>query len=298
MRVWLVSLIVMGCAAPVSGPDKRMTVTSRQEPCDVPSPYLSHFGTAETLRGRVLTVSVFTSDAHHSWEEHDKQRMLSLTRTAQEFLLRESKAWEVELSFANHEIGLDRDVRFSLPPDVRGYSHRSWVREMLRSRDVGDLEAWVDGLRAKYGADQVHIVVFPKTRGRSYAMPYDEGVASWEDDPKEDAFDDELEATIVYAERSFGSAQEATTIAHEILHLYGARDLYESPRFGRERYMLARIHHQRDIMHTTGNIWTLEIQGYTAWLLGWTQCRRPWFDTLTFDPPSGTLIDVPSGEHP
>lgn len=290
-------LLMLGCGAAtpsvVSSPP---TPKPRVVTCEERTPYLGHHGSAEVLRGRVLTVSIFVADAYESWSPEDKREMVQKTKMAQNFIRREARDWGVDVTFENLELGLVRDVRYALPPTHHITGGRIWVRELLKSMAVTDLEDWVDGLRKRHDVEQVHLAVFPKATGRSYALDYNAAVAKWRED--EDKYDDELESTIIYARNILGQVEDATTIAHEILHLYGARDLYESSRFARDRHLVARSQYKDDVMLTNGYIWALKIQDYTAWLLGWSSCKRSWFDMLTYDLPTGYPLLEPSEARP
>ena len=77
------------------------------------------------------------------------------------------------------------------------------------------------------------------------------------------AFDDQG-ATILIPER-------AATVAHEVLHLFGAEDFYEPEARAREA---TRRYPNAVMLQSNRAIADVEISDYTAYKIGWTQ-KRP-----------------------
>ena len=104
------------------------------------------------------------------------------------------------------------------------------------------------------------VLILANKAGNGYAIQY-----SYEMD-KNLYF---LERTILYQKYLNDSELASSSIAHEILHLFGAWDLYETFEQTKDREVKARELFPDDIMlQTSYNINELNIDKLTAWLTG------------------------------
>lgn len=114
--------------------------------------------------------------------------------------------------------------------------------------------------------------------GRPYSMRYAKGLN------KKKYF---MEGTIVYNRYANGAPIPVpAVIAHEILHLYGAWDLYATYAQTKDRQYKANELYPRDIMlRVDHNINSLSIGSLTAWLIGWNKKQEDiyeWFRPSDF----------------
>ena len=106
----------------------------------------------------------------------------------------------------------------------------------------------------------MHAVVYLNAAGRSMAAPYYSGqrMARF------------MEACVVYRAHLTGARKGPSSIAHEILHLYGAWDLYPSRHLTTAQAALAAGAFPNDIMlRQPRDILTADIGPLTAWRIGW-----------------------------
>lgn len=123
----------------------------------------------------------------------------------------------------------------------------------------------LEDARAYAGTEQVAVLFCLDKPGRSYAsaMSYDSDV---------------MESAVLYT--SFKNAEtRASAVAHELMHLFGAEDMYAEGDKRVNRAALAEILHPNELFY--GEQWNLydNIVGpYTAYMVGWLEELPPEYD--------------------
>jgi hypothetical protein len=109
-----------------------------------------------------------------------------------------------------------------------------------------------------------------KGKGNGYAMPFSSNMNS------EKHF---VEGAILY-EKYLGNGDLASSsIAHEILHLYGSWDLYKTFAQTQDREDKARKLFPNSVMlRTSYNIKELNIDEVSQWLIGWNDSPKDWYE--------------------
>ena len=114
---------------------------------------------------------------------------------------------------------------------------------------------------------QVAILLLVNKDGRSHA-----GIDFSDDNG------DDVECTTIFSSLM---GHKTASVNHELLHLFGAEDLYEEKSTGENaaRAAIAKIHYPNDIMLAGSN---KSIGAYTAYAVGWTDeapevCTAPEF---------------------
>ncbi len=220
---------------------------------DIGSPRCSYDrGSCGKLEGRQVIVSMFVNTEEYKWEEEDKEETLRKLSLATAYLENEARKNGREVEFIydwKEEKGLDYKgkVKFNIKDD-----------EIFIDSLDKKLSLWLqylidyDKIKEEYSSDGVFMMVFFNTDGRSYAINYD-------------GLDNPDETVIMYA----GSAP--SVYAHEILHLYGARDMYEGEQFTDETVAFLKKKYPDEIMLNTeaGDKITKKISPLTAYYIGW-----------------------------
>jgi hypothetical protein len=90
-----------------------------------------------------------------------------------------------------------------------------------------------------------------------------------------------VEGAVVYEQDNSGNGVVSSVIAHEILHLYGAWDLYQTFTQSAENEERARRLFPSSIMRRIADdINELEVDEVSAWLVGWKPNRLAWYESL------------------
>ena len=119
--------------------------------------------------------------------------------------------------------------------------------------------------------EQIAYVVMLDKGGRSYSLPYSGR-------NRDVSADYELEYSVIFSGFTDTSRDSASdTVAHELLHLFGAQDYY----YPESRKALAEQYYPKDIMLCDmPDLEYFTLEAFTAYTLGWTDeipdvCQEP-----------------------
>ena len=182
-------------------------------------------GSAKTLEGRSVLVSIYLSRENPGWDAAGISKSAEHLRIAMDFLISESVEYGKDLEFI-YDIETYPDLRYDMSYDgefafFTGDSD-SEMEPALAEKTNGAIDDFIENsipykaLADKYGTDSIAYIVFvDKGEGRCYALPNSVGGVSNR-----------------YHEKAFmitsDSAPTPATIAHETLHLFSAPDLYKT----------------------------------------------------------------------
>lgn len=228
-------------------------------------------GTARRLRGKVGIVVVDVSSAKKNDVSLRRRTAKTAALGAKKALLREAKKADVDdLSIDLFLLPIDGDVSMQVDPgspSVGAATNQALARMRAKGHDLRELDAFLRARGYRERAVMVHTT----------ALVPGSGVA----------FNDGRHGIDV---AFFDASHEGTMVfAHELLHLFGADDLYDIARFD---------------PHDTGDIMALGhgvcVKETTAWAIGWSKNRpvrsyfgRPDFDDLPDESDIGTEEEEP-----
>ena len=229
------------------------------EPGELGNPRSSYkLGSAKNLEGKNLIYSLFVDTPDAKWTDRDKKKALKNLEIAKEYIETEAKSYHKKVDLVvdfeeNEDLTGSARINFSLK-DGEDYEEAldeeiaAWLDEQI------DYEA----LTKEYKAKGIATIVFVNHKGSTYAICYD-GV----DNPQE--------SLVMFA------GEVPAVYAHEILHLFGAHDLYEDAEYTEEVCEYVKKAYPGEIMYTVkdenGRLNNSEIQNelspITAYHLGW-----------------------------
>lgn len=257
-------------------------------------------GSASYLNGSTVFVSFFIEDPHSSWSDEERALVMSKLDIATDYLISAGASYGKTVSLT-YDIYDHPDLAYtvSYPKNIRDNDDSArdlldymvdYIAETIPTAD----------LLNKYQATSIGYLCFLNKDGVSYTFPY------YDDDSDcylyETCFlylkcDDEYEPPAVYA--------------HEILHLFGARDLYETNEtdgISKEFVQYIETNYPNEIMLTTydenwNNVQdhvTNDLTDITAYFIGWLD-TIPELSTYpsieTEYPACFTEVDHPSGNY-
>jgi hypothetical protein len=231
-------------------------------------------GSAYRLAGSVYTLTCFVSGPDDQWAPEEKQSILSRLREGTQWLTAQAAKYNVSVSFTGGTFGWTDDIK--LPEIDRGTSSGKERVDMVSVvlAKVGyarPLDLY-NSLIAKTKCDNVQVVIFIKGQGNGYTMAFTTGM------DEEMYF---LEGSVLYEKYWTGGALRPSSIAHEILHQYGAWDLYKTFQQTQENEDRARQMFPNSIMlRYFDDINEAEVDELTAWLVGWNTNPKPVYDTF------------------
>ena len=239
-------------------------------------------GSVGFITDRTLLLSVYLEEPDYHWTEEEIQVTNRVKKIAYSFLekeLKEKYNTEIQLLYDVEE---NPDLLFHMKVEENIPVYVTTEQE----REIDDLEdAWIATLPVcelmeKYEADSVGFLFFVAHEGCSYSSMHfiDDGVKTWD------------ESCLLYLRDMYSKTLEYETpavYAHELLHLYGAEDLYtDADVFSKDTYKKAQEQFAGDLMINTYDV----INGkYTIYSDSVRQVITP----LT-----AYLIGVPGVEYP
>lgn len=234
-------------------------LSAAPEPGELGNPRSSYkLGSARSLEGKNLIYSLFVDTPDAEWTDRDKKKALKNLKIAKEYIEAEAKGYHKKVDLVvdfeeNEDLTGNARIHFSLK-DGEDYE------EALDEEIAGWLEEQIDyeALTKEYKAKGIATIVFVNHKGSAYAICYD-GV----DNPQE--------SLVMFA------GEVPAVYAHEILHLFGAHDLYEDAEYTEEVCEYVKKAYPDEIMYTVkdekGRLNSSEIQNQlspvTAYHLGW-----------------------------
>lgn len=251
------------------------TVASEHEEITPPSEETTHpedelgnprssygLGSAAFLKGRNILVSLFVTTPESGWTDREQEAVLQKIGVAVDYIEGQAKQYDVstELIYdwsSQRDLKVEAKTDFPINEDVDFVDRLDeeiayWFEQKISYEKL--LEA--------YDAEGIATCVFVNNAGISYAIVYD-------------GTDNVKESLILFTGDYYnhGKEETAAAYAHEILHVFGAHDLYEDAEFTREVTDYVADTYPNEIMLTvsgsgTGKI-TQIISPVTAYHLGW-----------------------------
>ena len=216
-------------------------------------------GICQEFMGESLVVLLFMDDDESSWSEQEIDSYTSNSvLPALGFLKREAGRWNVELDFQLESYSsatTDYTLQYFgvIPTRVSDDEDRDTLEQA--AGDLGFASPWVlySYMQSQYPSKNIIFITLFNKYGRSYTMQY-----------ARKSLTRSVEYCVIFAK-----TRPASTLAHEITHLFGAEDLYaENSSASTEE--IAKREYPNDIMHTYLALEENCIDAYTAYAMGWT----------------------------
>ena len=200
-------------------------------------------GPCGEFKGNVCFYFVFVSTPMHRWKKKDIDQFFTSFYEARDALLIEAKRYDVPLSIESGYFSFKINKKYNL--------NDGWLTYLLKKsfkQEEASLYELYQHYAKEYHYDSTPFIFVFNTKGRSYAQQSQEGYDSFYD-----------EKAVLFTKET--PEYNAFNIIHEVLHLYGAIDLYypESIKNIVEQY------YEESVML---NIST-SVDPLTAYLIGW-----------------------------
>lgn len=219
-------------------------------------------GSAAFLKGRNILVSLFVSTPESAWTEEEQQEALEKLKTAADYIETQAKAYDTDV-----EVIFDWNSQFKLKAEAYTDFPINEDTDFMDRLDE-EIARWFnekiscEELLEEYEAEGIAICVFVNNPGISYAIVYD-------------GTDNVKESIILFTGDYYRLGQEETAAvyAHEILHVFGAHDLYEDAEFTKEvTDYVADVYPDEIMFSVSGSsagIISQNLSPITAYHLGW-----------------------------
>lgn len=222
-------------------------------------------GTCRDLSGTPYVLSIYIDDDESSWTVEEAENFQnSVVVPGLEFVNEQAALWGVSLDLGSGMYVTDSSKDISIQYDgtiltlLNGEAtpREEILKQAARSMGFLSTKSFYQHLQELTGEQQVAILLFVNKDGRSHAQ----------NDFKADD-GEEIECCVIYSSQNSNSTRFGT-ISHELLHSFGAEDLYEEKSTGERagRAAIAEQYYPNDIMLHNGS----EVGAYTAYAVGWT----------------------------
>ena len=220
-------------------------------------------GSAGVLSGHVHVYNIFARDHFSDWNAEQKQTVLDKVQQAYRFLTEHCGQHGVEVKFTDES---SAEVLCSHRIPIDTFVDPRWTEKVIGTATGKSGNELVSWLRKETSADHVLICLHINKSALSYNLAVYDRVS--------DHF--AAERMICFASYPDDRPTAAATYAHEILHLFGAGDLYFPFDSGDERKKQAAELFPHDVMYRVDyNLGRLNIGPFTAYRVGWTDELDP-----------------------
>ena len=232
-------------------------------------------GSAKTLRGDTYILMCFISDSSNAWSSDEKRGMINKTREALSWMKNQALRYNVGVNFEEGVYGEDADIKLDNIAYGRGSGpgrplDTTMVSRVMKALGWQDSLSFYNWVNQNKKSDNSLVLIFIKGTGIGYAYEYIQGVS-------EELFF--MEGAVLYERYTNNNELASASIAHEILHLFGAWDFSRTHEQTQDREDKARQLFPNSIMlRVSNNINELSIDEVTAWLVGWKSNPEPWYE--------------------
>jgi hypothetical protein len=208
----------------------------------------------------VLLYHIWAEDAGSSWTAAGQAEVRDRVRAAIGFLNHWAGVFGIDLAFVEETAGRVQSGG-EIPTDM--FADPVWTQRLIESAGAGDGNRFVADLKQRHKADGAIFVIHVSKAAMSYNLSFYDGLH-----PVYAA--ERIVCFWGYPDRT---PTCAASYAHEILHSFGAGELYFPFDRTDERAKRAKGLFPNDIMcRVDRNIAALNIGPFTAYRIGWTDC--------------------------
>ena len=236
----------------------------------------SYAGSASALRGKCLVVNIFLNDGESSWKENDIAESLSRLGKALDFLSAECASYGAQVEFTASDITYSPRLSTSekVPSDME---NTIWIDLLFGKTVFGSLQGYVNDQFDTASYDNYCVLIHINKQGRCYSLYCDRANYDWQ-------FYNCERAVIYHTDdTSYVYCDYPAVYAHEILHLFGATDLY-GEYVSDEAASIIEHYFPNDIMHSVGSdLGFFAVSPYTAYASGMTSALHEQFVAVSED---------------
>ena len=227
---------------------------------------ITNAGSARVLEGKIYVITFFVSET--DWPIDKKMDLFKQMRDAESWLEWRASEYGKTVRFVNGVHGLFEPFVTDILPDYESGKPSTEIAETYLRQAGCPVDGYKEWVKKNSGCDQSLVFVVANKEGRGYASPIASGGS-----------DRHPEGAILYHSANY--PLYAGSIIHEILHLFGAVDLYHTCDQSAENDELMETMYPKEVMHYSHYpLKELMISPLTAWLVGLTDKQEDWFKTF------------------
>lgn len=246
----LVAALLLPGVAPAQVPEKAKGLKTNQAT-------KRNNGSAGVLLGPVCLYNLFVSDKESGWSKQERDNVRVRMEAAAEFISLHARRYGKNLNIVQ---AYKDDLKYEagLPTDM--FASPVWTEEVLKTTGAASGNELVLQLKKKYKVEHVLLVIHVNKKATSYSLSFYDNI-------------DQMyaaERVVCFNQYGDGRLSAAATYAHEILHGFGAGELYFPFDEGDARKKLGTMLFPDDVMRRVDyDIRRVNIGAYTAYRVGW-----------------------------
>lgn len=208
------------------------------------------------LYGDIYTLCFFVDTQRDQWSEEEVAYYLGELENSQYWLMEEASVYGAEINFINDYFQTVEEV-VEVPTVTSANSFRL-LQEVMLQMSYKDYRDFLNFQQFDIEENKLSVLFFVKSNDRSHARNY--------------SHKKNLDTAIIYAKSTFGRVTSHYTFSHELLHLFGAWDLYKGESQTLDQATKLKELFPNSIMiNTWSNQENLEVDELTAFLVGWAE---------------------------
>lgn len=213
-------------------------------------------GSAAVLTGRVVLANIYVSDTRSGWTRRARRDVRRRMSSAVGFI----KAQAVHYDRHVTVIEVDFDAKYEADVPTEMTADPAWTQKAIAAAGKGVASDCADHLKVEHDAEHVLFVLHVNKPGQSYNLAFSDGIDR----------EYRAERVVCFTRLDNEWPAPAATYAHEILHGFGAGELYFpfDETDSRER-VASRIFDDDVMFRVDYQLQRLEIGPYTAYRVGW-----------------------------
>lgn len=222
-----------------------------------------NIGSARVLDGSVYLYHIFVSDIHSGWTEHEKQVVRNKLSESHNFITLHSRRHKKRVNFVDDFSG-EAKIEKRVPTDA--HADPEWTEYTIRKASGLSGVQLIQQLRNQSKIKNVIICLHVDKAALSYNLAFYKNVSQKY----------QAERMVCFTSYPDGRETSSATYAHEVLHLFGAGDLYFPYDDNARRKTEAGRLFPNDVMYRVDyDIHTLNVGPFTAYRVGWVDKLQP-----------------------
>ncbi|MFK7771785.1 MAG: hypothetical protein AB8F94_06585 [Saprospiraceae bacterium] len=209
----------------------------------------------QSLIGEVHILTLFVDTQNEYWEDDEKIYYKGQLTKSQDWLVDEAANYDQELEFNNETFFVDNYETIYIEKVKRGDNPKGTISSVMDELGYDDFDHFLDRNNFDFKEQKLKLLLFVKSFDRSHAYNY--------------FSNSDLDVSIVYCKSSYGMLTDHKVISHEVLHQFGAWDLYQGQSQTQKNAKRAKELFPNSIMINTFTNKKLEVDDLTAWRVGW-----------------------------
>ncbi len=210
----------------------------------------------QSLIGDVHLLTLFVDTQDDQWEDEEKQFYFNELQSSQEWLVSEAEFYNQDLVFQNETFFVLNQRTIYLESLTRKQRPKFIVSKVMTELGYESFDDFLDKNNFDFKRNKLKLLFFVKSNDRSHAYNY--------------FSNSEVDLAIVYCRSSYGQITDRYVISHELLHQFGAWDLYQGKSQTLENAKrLVELFPNSIMINTKRNKTELEVDDLTAWRIGW-----------------------------